>query len=58
MQLSYRGIQYNQPSIAVDVKAGTTFAKYRGQYYQISNFDNLFAKKPHSRRIYRGISYN
>ena len=58
MQLSYRGIQYNQPSATVEAKAGMTFGKYRGKYYQISNFDNLSVKQSHSRRIYRGISYN
>lgn len=57
MKLSYRGIQYNQTPVSLEAEVIQTTGRYRGGEYKINCVSRSSAKKTHSAKTYRGISY-
>ena len=57
MQLSYRGIQYNQQSVSLKAEVTKTKGHYRGGDYQICRISGTRAKSNNLPRTYRGVNY-
>ena len=57
MQLSYRGIQYNQQSVSLKAEVTKTKGHYRGGDYQICRISGTRAKSNNIPRTYRGVNY-
>ncbi len=58
MQLSYRGINYNQEPIVIDSHQVKATGKYRGKNIELHKFNNIRLQNRHNPMTYRGVSYN